>query len=260
MGGGRDGRATLRAVFAVMRDGSLSAGARVTWALYRSWDSGDGAWPGDDTMAGVLGVSVRQVQRYRRELMSRKPPLLERRLRGPKPVAYRALPPGEREDTGVASREDAGVHSTSRADVRDDIRDDTGVVQSTGSTGSTDTNAEVEEDVKPVFDLCRTLRAERLGKTSGPPLQLTAKRASKIRARLREGFSRADLEDAARGFYADTWEKRDRYLDPVYAFKDDDTVRRFMDQHRDGRPPDSRESVRQTRVALRAMYRERPDG
>lgn len=53
-----------------------------------------------------------------------------------------------------------------------------------------------------------------------------------IRARLKDGFTVEEMEDCARGFYADTWEGRDRYLDPKYAFRDDDTVRRYIDLHR----------------------------
>ena len=93
---------------------------------------------------------------------------------------------------------------------------------------------EFDEDVETVFGLCRTLREKRLGKVSGPRLQLTQARQSKIRARLREGFTQAELEDAARGFYADTWKDRDKYLDPALCFRDDETVRRWMKAHWDG--------------------------
>ena len=44
----------------------------------------------------------------------------------------------------------------------------------------------------------------------------------------------ADLEDAAAGFYADTWADRDRHLDPKYAFRDDETVRKWIAAHRNG--------------------------
>ncbi len=105
---------------------------------------------------------------------------------------------------------------------------------SSSSSTSTTHTPQFEEEVQDVFDLCASLRAARIGKTSGPPLKLTGKRASAIRARLRDGFSVADLQDCARGFYADNWEGRDDYLDPIYAFKNDDKVRRFRDQYRNG--------------------------
>ncbi len=88
--------------------------------------------------------------------------------------------------------------------------------------------------VEAIFERCCTLREERLGKVSGPPLQLTKARRSKISARLQEGFTVADLKDAAAGFYADTWEDRDKHLDPVHCFKNDETVRRWMAAHRNG--------------------------
>ncbi len=91
-----------------------------------------------------------------------------------------------------------------------------------------------DEDVKAVFERCCILREERLGKVSGPPLQLTKARRSRISARLAEGFTQAELEDAACGFYADDWKGRDQYLDPKYAFKDDETVRKWIAAHRDG--------------------------
>ena len=91
-----------------------------------------------------------------------------------------------------------------------------------------------DEDVETVFDLCRSLREERLGKVPGPALQLTKARRSKISARFSEGFTQADLEDAAAGFFSDTWKDRDRHLDPVYCFKDDETVRKWITAHRNG--------------------------
>lgn len=107
-------------------------------------------------------------------------------------------------------------------------------------TTSTETSTEKKhvefgEEVEAVFELCRTLRADRLG-VSDSRLALTKKRASAIRARLRDGFAREELEDAARGFYADEWERRDQYLDPELIYRDDERVRRFRDQHRNGRP------------------------
>jgi uncharacterized protein YdaU (DUF1376 family) len=105
----------------------------------------------------------------------------------------------------------------------------------------TDADADAEthsdvfgEPVREVFEVCRELRDSRIGKKKGPRFQLTKARAGKIRARLREGFTVDELMDCARGFYADTWPDRDKYLDPVYAFKSDETVRRFGEQYRNG--------------------------
>jgi len=108
----------------------------------------------------------------------------------------------------------------------------------TSSTSSSSSSSrkgkEFAKETELVFNLCCTLREERLGKVPGPPLQLTKARRSRINARLREGFTVAELEDAAGGFYADTWKDRDKHLDPVHCFKDDETVRKWVAAHRDG--------------------------
>ncbi len=93
-----------------------------------------------------------------------------------------------------------------------------------------------DADAREVFELCNRLRLDRRSRKglSGRPLKATPKRLSKIKARRRDGFSRSELEDAARAFYADSWEGRDRYDDPIYAFKDDATVQGWLDKPRNG--------------------------
>ena len=93
-----------------------------------------------------------------------------------------------------------------------------------------------DEDSREVLELCNRLRLERRARRSlsGRPLKATPKRLSKIKARRRDHFSRSELEDAARAFYADPWEGRDRYDDPIYAFKDDATVQAWLDKRRNG--------------------------
>ena len=105
---------------------------------------------------------------------------------------------------------------------------------SSSSPSPSSKDKEFANETEQVFNLCCTLREERLGKVPGPPLQLTKARRSKISARLAEGFTQAELEDAACGFYADPWEDRDKHLDPKYAFKNDETVRKWIAAHRTG--------------------------
>ncbi len=95
-----------------------------------------------------------------------------------------------------------------------------------------------EKQIKHAFDLCNDLRAERLARLDQPcrHLALTEKRRQLIGTRLDEGFSADDLEDAARGFYTDAWPRRDEFLDPVHLFKNEESVRRHLLQHRNGKP------------------------
>jgi hypothetical protein len=94
----------------------------------------------------------------------------------------------------------------------------------------------LREEVREVFDVCNRLRGERRSRKglSGRPLKATPKRLSKIEARRRDGFSHAELLDVPRPFYDDPWEGRDRYDDPIYAFKDDATVQGWLDKLRNG--------------------------
>lgn len=88
---GRDGRATLGEIFIVMRDPRLTESEKVLWCLYRSYDSGNGAWPGDDLLATQMGKSVRSVQAYRAGLIGKG--YLAQRFRGPHPAAHNAVVP-----------------------------------------------------------------------------------------------------------------------------------------------------------------------
>lgn len=91
----RDGRASLKAIFAVARTPELSAQEVRLWILYRSYEQSDGrgAYPGDELLANHLDKSPRSVQKYRARLL--KLGYLEQRLRGPNPARYRAVLPDE---------------------------------------------------------------------------------------------------------------------------------------------------------------------
>lgn len=102
--GGERGRATLRDIFAVLRDPNLEPEEKVVWGLYRSYEgrNSKGAYPGDELLAKHLGRSPRTVRRYRQRLLEAG--YLDQQLRGPKPAWYHArLPDGEgRADTADA--------------------------------------------------------------------------------------------------------------------------------------------------------------
>lgn len=102
------------------------------------------------------------------------------------------------------------------------------------------------DEIEQVFDLCNDLRIERLTRLDQPcrQLVLTEKRRRLVGDRLAEGFSFDDLKDAARGFYADTWQRRDEFLDPIHLFKNEETVRRHLLRHRNGKPAEPHVSLR----------------
>ena len=89
----QNGRTTLRHLFRVMRDAELSCDEKVLWGLYRSYDAGEGAWPGDDVLSAHMSRSVRTVQFHRARLIELG--YLLRTMRGPKPAIFRAVVPTE---------------------------------------------------------------------------------------------------------------------------------------------------------------------
>lgn len=85
------GRKTLTDVFTVARDPNLSEGEKVLWTIYRSYDSGRGAWPSDEKLAEHMDKGVRSVQAYRAKLL--RLGYLQQTLRGPRSAVYRAVVP-----------------------------------------------------------------------------------------------------------------------------------------------------------------------
>lgn len=84
------GRKTIAAFGAIMKDETLTPEEKVLWGLYRAYDfKGRGSWPGDETLAGHMGKSVRSVQGYRARLLEKG--FLEQTLCGPRPAIYKAV-------------------------------------------------------------------------------------------------------------------------------------------------------------------------
>lgn len=90
------GQETIVACFAIARDNVLTPEEKTLWMLYRSYDSGRGAWPSDEVLAGHMGKSKRSVQSYRASLLDQG--FLEQRLRGPRTASYRAVIPRDEDD------------------------------------------------------------------------------------------------------------------------------------------------------------------
>lgn len=86
--GGERGRATLRAIFELLRRPDLEPEEKVVWGLYRSYESpsGKGAYPGDDLLAEHLDRSPRTVRRYRKQLLDKG--FLRQKLQGPQEARY----------------------------------------------------------------------------------------------------------------------------------------------------------------------------
>ena len=134
----QDGRETLEHMFKVMRNCELSLGARVLWALYRSWEYPTrGARVSIGKLAEYLDAGPRTVERWRAELIGAR--CLRRiALRGPKPAEYKtAVPASAATDVGPSPEAPTGASEqgptpTSEQLPSTDTSSDTGVGQSTG--------------------------------------------------------------------------------------------------------------------------------
>ncbi len=209
----------------------------LTLSLHMNAD-GSSCYPSIRRLAVESGLHRGTVNRHLQ--LAEEDGWLDRTLRGLqgqgwKRLEYRpAFPRGvrrERTPSENVSAEDVHLSGEGVRSLRQKVSAQSGL---SSTTTSSKKNTSGFDAVDEVFERCRILRDGRLGKVSGPALQLTQARRSAINARLSEGFTQADLEDAAAGFFSDTWKDRDQYLDPKYAFKDDETVRHWMAAHRNG--------------------------
>ncbi len=204
-------------------------------------DKGGHCYPGTDRLAVESGLSKRSVLTHL--AAAEDGGWISREVcgtgRGWKRHAYTAMrPTGDWGSERAAPRHQQGGEAPAPPQPRRGEPDDTDAVNvvhpNLKENLSDKEMSGFDAKVEVIFERCCTLREERLGKVPGPPLQLTQVRRSRIGARRREGFTVAELEDAVRGFYADTWKDRDKHLDPVHCFKDDETVRKWIAAHRNG--------------------------
>ena len=220
----QDGRTTLPEIFAVMRTAALGPAEKVLWGLYRSYDSGNGAWPGDEVLAAHMSRKVRSIEDYRARLLDAG--FLLKEFRGPKPAVYRAVIPQE------ATQNPATLGTQSPAESCDaetkapqEATQDSAspLYKSTGSTNTSD----YSDDVICVFDYWNKKRSEVL-----PGRRRTAKatrqRLSKVTARLTEDFSVDDLKLAVDGCLGNSFNVEGGFVDLELICRDDQHITQYM--------------------------------
>lgn len=144
-------------MFQMVRDPKLEPGPKALWLLVRSYETDrSGAFTHPDTLARDLGVSSRTVERWRAALVKARYTTVTHR--GPKTAEYRAVLPsdapteaseqrrGDRPNAPTHMAEQGGAGLSVCTDAHGGAREssakcsakstDTGVGQSTGSTGS----------------------------------------------------------------------------------------------------------------------------
>lgn len=215
----------------------------------------EGCTASNEYLSDVLGISASSIRRLLADLEDQG--FVERRVEKKKFGSVRHITPGPELGATVQNRA-VGACRTGRGGVqnravqygeeekRDRVGEEnthTSEIQGDLLGGSRNGDGEdvLERVVDEVWEHTFAAWKDRVGNQPGPDLQRTDARETKIRARGREvldcGARPEDaivyLSVAARGFYADDWERRDEYLDPgKYCFDDDQTVRRYYRQGR----------------------------
>ena len=167
----KSGRKTLTETFALGRDPAIEPGPFKLWVIYRSYDSGDGAYPGDELVGDHLKVSPRTVQRWRAKLM--KSGHLTQKLDGPKTARYRSVLP-ERDDNGgeatpVMETTEVASQETERDDGRGDAYGDDMTEASPSDTPTASPHSTLSTLSTPV----PSLRSGTGDPQSGPPTHRT---------------------------------------------------------------------------------------
>jgi hypothetical protein len=99
-----------------------------------------------------------------------------------------------------------------------------------------DPSHELEGAVGEVFEYWRTQRATAVGKDSGPPMQPTRKRLSRIRGRIGEGYTVDELKEAIDGCLSNQWNVDGGYTDIERICRDQDHVEQYKAWARNGPP------------------------
>jgi hypothetical protein len=87
-------------------------------------------------------------------------------------------------------------------------------------------------DIDLVFDYWRTARAEAMGKTGGPPMRKTQARISKINARLTEGYSVEQLQEAIDGCLGNDYNVEGGFTDIELICRNQPKVEQYRTWHR----------------------------
>jgi len=222
--GKQDGRTTLREIFAVMRTAELGPAEKVLWSLYRSYDGGAGAWPGDEALAAHMGKKLRSVESYRARLLDAG--FLLKEFRGPKPAVYRAVLPQEATqdlatlDTGSsAESRGTGAEAPQKAP-QDSVSP---LYRNTGNTNTSD----YSDEAISVFDYWNKKRSAVL---QGRPrtAKATPVRLAKVKARLAEDFTVDELKSAVDGCLGNERNVEGGYIDLELICRDDQHVTQYM--------------------------------
>lgn len=212
----------------------------LTLSLHMNAD-GSSCYPSIRRLAVESGLHMGTVSKHLQ--LAQEDGWLERTLRGMSGQGWRrleyrpAFPEGVRTEHTPSENVSAENEHLSSEGVRTERKKVFAQNELSSTTTSSNKDmSELDADAREVLGLCDRLRLDRRSRKglSGRPLKATPKRLSKIKARRRDGFSHAELLDVPRAFYADSWEGRDRYDDPIYAFKDDATVQGWLDKRRNG--------------------------
>lgn len=210
-------------------------------------------WASNDTLAEDLGVSARTVRRHveklceknhlDREVVGRAGGGSESRLFPANRMAGSGHPKGDGW-TDLSAREDRTGRSTliqgskeqeirgSNAAGEESELDLTAPPSKNGSGPPAGWSAEEWE----VFEYWRGRRAEAIGKNGGPPMKASDGRRSKIRARLREGYTVDHLKEAVDGVLGSDSHVRGGHTGVDLIFRDQEHVERYRTWDRNGTP------------------------
>ena len=87
-------------------------------------------------------------------------------------------------------------------------------------------------EIREVFGYWAQRRQEALGVSGGAPVKLTTERRRKINARLAEGYSVADLQEAVEGMLASKFNLEGGHTDVELACRSASKVDRYREQYR----------------------------
>ena len=96
------------------------------------------------------------------------------------------------------------------------------------ATKDVDKDASEGQMVAEVFSYWRDVRKQAMVDQELPPARMTEKRARKIRARLREGFTVKQLKQAVDGLFSSRWHLQRGFTDLCQVVKDQPHVEQYM--------------------------------
>jgi len=137
-----------------------------------------------------------------------------------------------------------------------------GVVSSRVYKQTNGKDGQFDEEIEEVFEFWKSKRARAIGKDGGPEMKLTGKRESKIRARLKEGYTVNMLKEAVIGLLSSKYHRENGFLDIELICRDQSHVEKYRawfkkggrDESTSRQPPKERSNpsrLRKTEVDLK---------